>query len=215
MEQSKRQREQQERELQIIIKAKELFCIYGYDHVSMDTIAKETEFTKRTLYRYFSSKDDLFFAIALKGHQELFERLVKSTKKGGTGFEKIRHSINAYFDFYSHDPKLAQMVNIRRYPQSEEAILNSEFYKQYLALDRILFDLLIKNFIEGQKDGSIRPDLDIHQLAFSTIYVVVGFFQMISVSGDTYPKHFGIDKDEFIKFTLERLVEPIKNPIPL
>lgn len=209
---SRRDREQQEREALIISKAEELFCEYGFDNVSMDTIAKETEFTKRTVYRYFSSKEDLFFAAALKGHQYLYDMLTEAVKKGNTGFEKIRDSYYTYYEFITKYPKLAQLVNKRRYT-NDDAGLDSPFYKKFIELDRNLFEGLRQTYLQGKEDGSIRSDLDINQLAFSTIYVAVGFFQLVSFSGDTYSKHFGFEKDEFVQFTIERMLESVKNNI--
>lgn len=206
---SRRDREQQEREALIISKAEELFCEYGFDNVSMDTIARETEFTKRTVYRYFNSKEDLFFATALKGHQYLFEMLEEAVKKGGTGFEKIRNSYYAYYEFITKYPKLAQLVNKRRYT-SDDAGLDSPFYKKFNELDRNLFEGLRQTYLKGKEDGSIRSDIDIDKLAFSTIYVAVGFFQLLSFSGDTYTNHYGFEKDEFVRFTIERMLDSIK-----
>ncbi len=48
------------KEDQIIQKARELFTTYGYKRVSMDEIANLSGVTKRTVYRYFKDKDELF-----------------------------------------------------------------------------------------------------------------------------------------------------------
>lgn len=207
---SKREREQQEREHIIIETAIELFNEYGFENVSMDTIAQKSEFTKRTVYRYFSSKEDLFFATALKGHQYLYDMLIETTKKGITGFDKIRYSFYTYYEFISRYPKLAQLVNRHRYAKSENTELTSAFYKKFINLDHLLFQSLSQTFVQGKEDGSIRSDLDINQLAFSSIYIATGFFQLISFTGETYPKHFGFGKDAFIQFSIERLLESIK-----
>ena len=47
------------KEEQIILKARELFTKYGYKRVSMDEIAREANVTKKTIYNYFSSKEEL------------------------------------------------------------------------------------------------------------------------------------------------------------
>lgn len=75
---TRREREQLEREKLIITKAEELFCKHGFEKkVSMDDLAKESEFTKRTIYRYFTCKEDLFFAVALRGNQRLYDMIKK------------------------------------------------------------------------------------------------------------------------------------------
>ena len=47
------------KEEQIIEVARELFHKFGFKKVSMDEIAKEAGVTKKTIYRYFNSKEAL------------------------------------------------------------------------------------------------------------------------------------------------------------
>lgn len=208
---SKRERGQHEHENLIIETAIELFCEYGYENITMDMIAQKAEFTKRTVYRYFSSKEDLFFATAFRGHQYLYEMLIEAIQQGNTGFDKVRLSYIAYYQFILKYPKLAKLVNQRRYSNSENTEQVSLNYRKFMDIDELLFESLRKIFVQGQEDGSIRSDLAIDQLAFSTIYIAVGFFQLVSFTGDTYSKHVGYQKDFFIQFSIDRLLESIKS----
>ena len=47
------------KEEQIIEATRQLFTTYGYKRVSMDEIAKQANVTKKTVYSYFKSKEDL------------------------------------------------------------------------------------------------------------------------------------------------------------
>lgn len=53
-----------EKRSQIIRSAIKCFSKYGFDKTRMDDIVSESETSKGTLYNYFSSKEDLFQAIA-------------------------------------------------------------------------------------------------------------------------------------------------------
>lgn len=207
---SKREREQLERENIIIETATELFSEHGFENVTMDTVANKADFTKRTIYRYFSSKEDLFYATALKGHQYLYDMLSASSNKGNTGYEKISLLYYTYYEFIVRYPKHSQIVNSRRYTRTENLDQTSPYYKKFNELDRKLFESLRQTFLSGKEDGSIRSDVDIHKLAFSSIYITVGFFNLATTTGDTFTKHFGFEKDEFIKFSIDRLLETIK-----
>lgn len=50
----------------IIDTAEKLFLQKDFDTTSMNDISKESHHTKRTIYQYFTSKEDLFYAVALK-----------------------------------------------------------------------------------------------------------------------------------------------------
>jgi len=44
----------------IIDAAERLFFSKGYNNSTMDEVAKESGFTKRTLYSYFTSKEEIY-----------------------------------------------------------------------------------------------------------------------------------------------------------
>ena len=49
---------------EIVDAAERLFFSKGYDNSAMDEIAKEAGYTKRTLYSYFTSKEEIYEKIA-------------------------------------------------------------------------------------------------------------------------------------------------------
>ncbi len=208
---TRREREQLEREKLIITKAEELFCKHGFEKVSMDDLAKESEFTKRTIYRYFTCKEDLFFAVALRGNERLYDMIKNCSNEGNTGFEKIRLYYYAYYEFFCKYPRLLQLMNMVGVIKSTSTDKDLPFRQKCINFDNRLFEELIQMFLNGKADGSIRSDLDISQLAFSSIFVAAGFFQMLSLSGNTYTQHFDLDKENFIKFTIEMLVDSLRN----
>jgi TetR/AcrR family transcriptional regulator len=59
----RKQREREQRRESIIDAASKLFSSKGYDKVSMEEIALETELSKTTLYFYFEDKESLFLAV--------------------------------------------------------------------------------------------------------------------------------------------------------
>ena len=64
-----------ERKIQIINAAEDVFTKKGFDQARMDDIAEETGLSKGTLYLYFKSKDDLIIAILDRMIQREFKQL--------------------------------------------------------------------------------------------------------------------------------------------
>jgi AcrR family transcriptional regulator len=62
---SRKERERKVRENEIIQAAEKILKTKGYNDTSMDEIAKEAQFTKRTLYQYFQNKEDLYLRLFL------------------------------------------------------------------------------------------------------------------------------------------------------
>ena len=63
----RKEREKLARKTEIINAAEKIFFKKGFENSTMDDIAKEAEFTKKTLYSYFKSKEELYFEIMLLG----------------------------------------------------------------------------------------------------------------------------------------------------
>lgn len=71
-------KERQEREREataraILDAARELFVAEGYQNVSIRKIAEKIEYSPAAIYSYFSSKDDIFLALAEEGFHLLFK----------------------------------------------------------------------------------------------------------------------------------------------
>ena len=66
---SRKERETELRRQIIIEAAEKLFLSEGYENTTMDEIARLSEYSKGTLYKYFKSKDELYLAIGIKTYE--------------------------------------------------------------------------------------------------------------------------------------------------
>lgn len=71
---SRKQREIQEREKQILSVSRSILLTEGYQGLSMDRLATEMEYAKGTLYNHFPNKEEIVVAVALQS-MELRRRL--------------------------------------------------------------------------------------------------------------------------------------------
>jgi AcrR family transcriptional regulator len=71
-----------ERKVQILSAAEDVFTKKGFDEARMDDIAEETGLSKGTLYLYFKSKDDLIIAILDRIFQREFRQLENLNQEG-------------------------------------------------------------------------------------------------------------------------------------
>jgi TetR/AcrR family transcriptional regulator len=60
---SRKEREKLSHHQDILNAARELFAEKGYHDTTLEEIARHAEFSKGTIYNYFSSKDELFYGI--------------------------------------------------------------------------------------------------------------------------------------------------------
>lgn len=71
----RKEREKEQRRLDIIDAAERIFFSKGFDNASMQDIADESELSKGTLYLYFSSKNELCMAIIVRSLQTIRNQL--------------------------------------------------------------------------------------------------------------------------------------------
>ena len=74
----------------ILNAAATLFGKYGYQAVGVDAIAREADVAKRTLYRYFASKDELVLEYLSVEAAHVLTWLQKSTESARTPLEKSK-----------------------------------------------------------------------------------------------------------------------------
>ncbi|MBY2476524.1 TetR/AcrR family transcriptional regulator [Clostridioides difficile] len=207
---SRRDKEKIQKENDIIDKAEILFCLNGFDNTTMNELAKEVEYTKRTIYKYFSCKEDLFFAVVLRGYKRLWDSIEIESAKGKTGFEKIKFSYFAFHKFYCMEPSLLSLMGMIGIVKSKNSNTEMPFRNKFFSFNKFMFNEIQEMFEVGKNDGSIRYDIEIPTLMYSSIFTLTGFFNLLSVTGKSYLNNFNIDEDKFIETTLFLLIDSLK-----
>lgn len=208
---SRRERERQMREAELIAAAEKIFYQKGYDEASMDEIAQEAEFTKKTLYQYFNNKKELYFAVACKGFQALLEYLQSANQTECNGFEKMRLFTLAYYRFYQDYPYFFRLIKYCPMPGMNEE--GSPYYQKLEDIKAFMVQILVDTIEKGKKDRSIRRNLDSRMAAQSLIFFSTGFFYRLSEIGkrfefkvsQIFENGSASNQEEFIRFSLELL----------
>ncbi len=150
--------------IRIMQAVEELFFKYGFSKVTMDEIADSLGMSKKTLYRIFSSKEDLLLEVTNHHLEECDFNLKKiCSEKGIDPLEKLKRFLNyvtliyakmthsLLYDLQRHAPEIWKRVEDNR----------SRFMETY-------FCSLIK---EGRQKGRFRKDVD--EKLFVLIYTKV------------------------------------------
>lgn len=208
---SRQEREKIQIEQTILQHAENLFRQNGYTNTSMDALSVNCEYTKRTIYRYFTCKEDLYFAVLLKGHIALLEAVKSKTQDGKTGREKIALAFKAYSDFFTQDNSQFDLMSQIKAIKSEKKPNELPYFKKYVDCADSIHKEIITLFMMAGNDKSIRTDVDASQLGFSSIFMLEGFYHMLSLMGDSFTEHFSLNKDQFTEFTLKLIFQLLED----
>jgi AcrR family transcriptional regulator len=88
-----------DRREQVLATARRRFARAGYEHTSLDDIAKAAGVTKPVLYRHFSGKRDLYLAVLDEHLSELIRRLWVALSAAPDPQDRLRNGLSAYFAF--------------------------------------------------------------------------------------------------------------------
>ncbi|MCS1350397.1 TetR/AcrR family transcriptional regulator [Mechercharimyces sp. CAU 1602] len=95
---------------QIIRSALTLFAQQGFHATSMQEIADQLGIAKGSLYRYFSSKQELLLAIFSYHQQNLFDRMALATQNPSlSAKEKLALQIYVHFEEFHHNHHFMKM----------------------------------------------------------------------------------------------------------
>ena len=202
-------REKERKRQEIIDVAEKLFFMEGFKETSMDEIAKKAEFSKRTVYKYFDSKEDLYSAIALRG-VELFQKVIlESSSDQETGFDKLASIANSLVELKRVNINYAKVIT-HFLTQALESNNNGENIRNCKEMV-INIKILINRFInQGIEDGSIKKDIDIPKTVMSIQTILVGMY-MINDKIYEYFMTDNISFNEVFEYNINLLLGLIKN----
>lgn len=136
----------------ILKEAEALFMRYGFKSITMDDIARELGISKKTLYQYFTDKNDLVTQVVeshLDAEKEFCNHLASQEK------DPIAFLLAISDNFSSEHKQInpAVLFDLRKY--FKEAWDKIAFYSQ-----SFIYEQALSNLILGKEKGLYRKDLN-------------------------------------------------------
>lgn len=206
---SKREILKQQRAINIIERTKEVLLEQGYEHASMDKIVSASGLTKRTLYKYFSSKEDLFFAVLLDACIKVWDPLTKSMENEKNGLQKIKLACETFQTLCKADPTLLQLLSLTNLLNKRAK--DSAYKDEVNAFGKQIYTTFYGVFEMGIADNSIKNDLDIDFTMKSFMLSIISFFNTKSLSLNMVLVLKGFNEEKFLKNTINHLIATIRN----
>lgn len=99
-----------QRKEDILAAATRVFASFGFPATDVQVIADDLEVGKATVYRYFPSKEELFFATVDRGMSQLSEHIHKNVDEVDDPVEKIGYGIFAFLEFFDLNPEIVELL---------------------------------------------------------------------------------------------------------
>ena len=193
---------------QIMKAAERLFSEKGFAQTTINDISKASEYSRRTIYTYYESKEDILHHIVEKGLLILKQNIEESINLNEDFMEQYKgicFAMSKYQKDYSHSANNVNSAN------SANLDFNSlsDTVKHILVLGTEINNLLAE-FIEGGKNkGIVHPDV----VPMMTVYIlwsnIDALLVLVQTKGKFIAKQFSISEKDFLDYGFRQIINSI------
>ena len=176
----------------ILAAALEEFSRGGFAGARVDAIAERTATSKRMIYYYFGSKEQLYLEVLVKLYGDIRGTESRLDLASLPPVLAIRRLVEFTFDHHDRNVDFVRIVSI-------ENIHYGEYVKQspvIRQMSNVVLDTLGKTLRRGEEEGVFRPGIDVLD-----VHLLISSFCFYRVSNrHTFGEIFQIDlPDEQVK----------------
>jgi len=188
------------RQKDIINAATELIGERGVQRLTTKSLAAKIGFSEPALYRHFKDKNEILRSILLHFKGEMGQGLKNIVFSDLTSMEKLKKIISFQFGFFIKFPAVIMVIFSETSFQDNKSL--SKTVKTILDDKRNIIHDIIKS---GQKEGSIRKDLDYTQIT----NIVMGSMRVTVLNWRLNEYSFDLQEEaKNLIFTIEKILKP-------
>ncbi|MGA2467718.1 MAG: TetR/AcrR family transcriptional regulator [Thermodesulfobacteriota bacterium] len=170
--------------VEILSAAEKVFAAKGFFPATMNDIAREADFGTGTLYRYFKSKEELYFTLIDEKVEEI-NRLVKDELSRKTSaVERIKKVLELQFEFFERNRDFFRIYisEQNRFEWTVKDDLGKGLHEKMVTYINILAGVM-RQGIKGGEFKSMNP----MDLAHTLVGIVNSFVFEWMISHEPYP----------------------------
>lgn len=209
----RKEKEHLVRKNSMINAAEVVFLKSGFENATMDDIAKEAEFTKKTLYSYFKNKEELYFEIMLLGFKALnalYDKTISENMEMSE-IEKIKKLAQTFVEFSRIHPGYFKAISDYENKDFDFQVDDSNqlINECYLA-GEYSFELLNNFITSGIEKGEIVTNTDPVTVCLILWSTMLGFIGLISKKEKYINSYYNKGIDELMENGFDLLLRSIK-----
>ncbi len=195
---SRRKAEREARQRFIVEAARGLLAEQSISDISMDDIATAAEYTRRTLYSYFKSRDDIWLRVLLEDMTRRWRLQKQAVSEIEGGLARITAWAETHFAFWKENPHSVLVEQYWDFHGIERNRVSAEIFDEFEALNNELAAGLREMFQVGIEDGSLRNDLAVDACISQFVYslrAILGralssSYSFTDLDPDLYVRHY-------------------------
>ena len=192
----------------ILEAAEKLFVQKGYEATGMDEICTLSSLSRRTVYSYFDSKQEILYAIMsehLSSLEKEFEKIIKDNDDFMICWKQI---FCAKLSFNRNCPMDVKLIQSTRSKEIQKN-MDSEALQKIISIGQRIEEMLAGIMEMGVAEGIVRDD--IHPV-FAVSVLTSGFdnlFQLVRSKGSYLRERCGMDEGQMLETGFDQLMSSI------
>ncbi len=181
---SRKEREYWVHREEILSAAEKVFAAKGFFPTTMSDIARGAEFGTGTLYKYFKSKEELYFTL-IEEKVEKINRLVKNKlSQKASAVERIKGALALQFEFVERNRDFFRIYisERNRFEWTAKDELGKGVHEKMIAYINLLAEVMVQGIGKGEFRRFNPMDL-----AHALVGIVNSFIFEWMISHESYP----------------------------
>jgi len=169
---------------EILSAAEKVFAAKGFFPTTMSDIARKAEFGTGTLYKYFKSKEELYFTLLDEKVEEINRLVNAELSKKTSAIDRIRKVLELQFEFVERNRDFFRIYisERNRFEWTVKDELGKGLHEKMVTYIHILAEVMR----QGMKDGEFKF-INAMDLAHALVGIVNSFVFEWLISREYYP----------------------------
>lgn len=192
----------------ILESAAKLFVEKGYESTTIDDISKDCEFSRRTIYAYFQSKETIMQHIVLNGLEKLKNRIAEILEGIKPFVKRYAAICEAMVDYHLKNPNSANQVNAFKPGEMDFETLPDVVKGIFKAGDDInrLLVILIE---EGKEEGVVRESTESEKSIFIIWSGITALIELVNNKRSFISHQFQTTTEDFLRYGFNQIINSI------
>jgi AcrR family transcriptional regulator len=205
---NRKEMEAESRRRFVVDAARRVFAEKGVENTTMEDIARAADYTRRTVYTYFKSHDEVCLLVLLEDQAARWELQKKAVAAADSGLAKLRAWADSLYGFVRDNPQYAHLELYWDFRGLNPRLISPSLFSRFKKQNDELADGLRDIFELGIRDGSMRGDLHVDMCISQFLYTLRSVLHRAVSPGYSFAK---FETEEYIQHYLDLFIRAIRN----
>lgn len=195
---------------QIMLAAEEIFSRKGFLQTTISDISKASNYSRRTIYAYYESKEDILHHIIEKGLLALKKNIKDILNEKSEFIPRYFDICKALKNYHQNYPHSLESVNQTQTEKLDFDNLPVKV-KAILTLGTEINELLAQFIDKGKNDGIVCDDIVTMQTVYILWVNITSLLTLVQTKGNFLTHYLKITEEDFLDRGFRQIINSILN----